>query len=475
MSARVLAAGLLLLFTSAAPASSEDTQLDTYVREALRHNPVMEAGMQALLARDLERRSARARRLPSLDLSARYSRQTGGRSIDFPAGQLFNPIHATLNDLLADRGDPPMFPTDVQDIEEPLLRRREQDTRLQLRAPLYAPELGAAIAAAVAETRAESARLEATARNLVREVKRAYFAAARSAAAEDILEASRGLLAEDERIAEVLLREGSATEDRVLRARAEVLAVEQRLDAARARTRQARRQLARLLDREDAAELVLPEIAPEALLAQEQPAGEVPPPPRDETPPRPELERLASAVEAAEAGADARHAQSLPQLSLAADYGIEGEDYRLSRDADFATVSLVLQWNLFDFGARRASRDAAEAEAARLRAERADLEGKLRQALTSAREDLAVARRALATAAARVEAAEAAFRIAKRKREENSLSQVAFLDAERALTEARLNLVISHFALRDQRAEVELVSADYPLPPLPLTAPEPRR
>lgn len=475
MNARRWVASLLLLIATAAPAADADPQLDAYVREALRHNPVMEAGMQALLARDLERRSARARRLPSLDLSARYSRQTGGRSIDFPAGQLFNPIHATLNDLLADRGDPPMFPTDVQDIEEPLLRPREQDTRLQLRAPLYAPELGAAIAAAVAETRAESARLEATARNLVREVKRAYFAAARSAAAEDILEASRGLLAEDERIAGVLLREGSATEDRVLRARAEVLAVEQRLDAARARTRQARRQLARLLDRDNAAGLDLPEVAPATLLAEEQPAGAAPPPPEDETPPRPELERLSSAVEAAEAGADARRAQSLPQLSLAADYGIEGEDYRLSRDADFATVSLVLQWNLFDFGARRASRDAAEAEAARLRAERTDLEARLRQALTSAREDLAVARRAQATAAARVEAAEAAFRIAERKREENSLSQVEFLDAERALTEARLNLVISHFALRDQRAEVELVSAEYPLPPLPLTAPEPRK
>jgi outer membrane protein TolC len=474
MSARILTAALLLLVTCLAPASGEDVRLDAYVHEALRHNPVMEAGMQALLARDLERRSARARRLPSLELSARYSRQTGGRSIDFPAGQLFNPIHATLNELLEERGEPPMFPTDVQDFEEPLLRRREQDTRLQLRAPLYAPELGAAIAAAAAQTRAESARLEATARNLVREVKRAYFAAARSAAAEGILEASRELLAEDQRAAQVLLREGSATEDRVLRARAEVLAVEQRLDQARARTRQTRRQLARLLDRDDAAELVLPEVAPETLLAQELPEGEALPSPEKETPPRPELERLSRAVEAAEAGAEVRRAQSLPRLSLAADYGIEGEDYRLSRDADFATVSLVLQWNLFDFDARRASRDAAEAEAARLRAERADLEARLRQTLTTAREDLAVARRAQATAAARVEAAEAAFRIAERKREENTLSQIEFLDAERALTEARLNLVITHFALRDQRAEVELVSAGYPLPPLPLTAPEPR-
>lgn len=467
---------LLLLVSLVAPAQAGDEQLDAYVREALRQNPIMEAGMQSLLGRELQRRSARAQRLPNIELSARYSRQSGGRSIDFPAGQLFNPIHATLNDLLADRGDPPMFPTDVQDIEQPLLRRREQDTRLRLRAPLYAPEISAAIAGAVAEQRAEGARLEATARTLVREVKRAYFNAAQAQAAEGILEASLGLLAEDQRIAEVLRREGSATEDRVLRARAERLAVAQRLDEARARSRQARRQLARLLGRESGRELALPEVTPDrvAALDETQPRAVDLAEGLAETPPRPELEQLAGAVEAAEAGVAARRAQSLPQLSLAADYGIEGEDYRLSRDADFATVSLVLQWKLFDFGARRAARDAAEAEAARLRAERDDLEAKLRQALSNAREDLAVAERAQATAAARVEAAEAAFRIASRKREENSISHVEFLDAERTLTEARLNAVITHFALRDQRAEVELVSAGYPLPPLPLSAPEPQ-
>lgn len=468
----LIACALIALAPYAAAQPADDQRLDAYVREALRSNPVMDAGMQALLASDLEARATRARRLPALGLEARYTRATGGRTIDFPAGQLFNPIHETLNRLLEERGEPAMFPTDLRDIEEPLLRPREQETKLTLRAPLYAPEIGAAIAARAAATDAARAGLEVTARTLVREVKRAYFGAARADAAEGILEASRDLLAEDLRIAKVMEREGTATHDRVLRARAEMLAVEQRLDAARAGTRQARRQLARLLGRDDAAGLVLPEAEPDGTPAP-APADPGPDAEVDTVSSRPELARLDAAIAGAEAQVDAGQARRLPELSLAADYGIQGADYAVdSSDDSFGTVSLVLRWNLFDFGARRVSRDAAAAEAARLRAQRDDLERELRLALQAANEDLDVAARAVRTARARVEAAEAAFAIAERKRAEASLSQVAFIDAQRALTEARLNAVITRFDLRDRIAEVEFVAAAYPLPALPLSAKE---
>lgn len=465
--------------------------LDAYVREALAANPVMTAGMQSLLASRLQLQAERAQRLPSLDLQARYTRASGGRSIDFPAGDLFNPIYDTLNDLLEQQGRPAMFPTDIANFEEPLLRRREQDTRLSLRAPLYAPAIGAGIAARVAVMDSEQARLQATARSLVREVKRAYFGAARADAAARILRASLELLDEDLRVAGILEREGVVTSDRVLRASAEQLAATQRLDAAEARSRQARRRLAQLLGRESADALTLPSIDPQntdSLLPAVMDDGETPPqhapehdretsavagsatPTSDAVEGRPELARADAAIAAAEARTRAAGAQRLPELSLAADYGIEGRDYRFESDADFATVSLVLRWNLFDFGRRSAARDAAAADSARLRAERDDLERQLRLALQQAMEDLAVAERAVATARARVAAAEAAFEIAERKRAENTLTQVAFLDAERALTEARLNAVITRYDLRDQRAEVEFVRAAYPLPALPIVA-----
>lgn len=464
-------AGLGLPNAHALTAEAADPQLQRYIHEALESNPAMEASLQALLAQRLQADAARAQRLPSVGVEARFTRAMGGRLIEFPSGDLFNPVYATLNQLLQEQGDQPVFPTDVQNTEIPFLREQEQETKITLRAPLYAPEIGAAIAARAAQSDSAEARLEATARMLVREVKRAYYGAARAQAAEGILEASLSLLEEDLRIARVMQREGSATRDRVLRARAEMLAVEQRLDAARAQTRKARRQLARLLDRDAPNDLSLPEANGKGAHTDTDDALPVSAPQAPDArgiDSRPELSELDAGIRAARAQAEAEGAQLLPEVLLAGDYGIQGENYAIESDSEFGTLSIVMRWNLFDFGMRRDKRDAAHAEAARLRAQRRDLEQQLRIALESAQDDLQVSRRAVYTAQARVEAAEAAFAIAERKRAEASLSQVAFIDAQRALTEARLNAVITHFALQDQRAEVEFVSASFPLPALPV-------
>lgn len=462
----LLAAALLPAASIAADAPA--SPLDAYVREALAHNPAMSAEMQGLLARELELRAARAQRLPSLDLDARYTRATGGRTIGFPAGQLFNPIYETLNFLLEQQGEPPMFQPTVQDFEDPIVRRKEQDTRLRLTAPLYAPEIRAGVDARLAQRALQEASLETTARVLVREVHRAYYGAARAQAAERILQASLELLTEDVRVAEVLVREGSATRDRLLRARAEQLAAEQRLDAARARTRQAQRRLAQLMDRDTPEHLQLPALDATGMPLETAPdhAGAGMP----DTGYRPELAQLDHAIDTTSSQSRAASARLLPTLTLAADYGIQGTDYRIDSDAEVGTVSLVMRWNLFDFGQRRATRDAADAETARLRAERRDLERQLQLARDSAEDDTGVVRRALQTARARLEAAEASFAIAERKREEDALTQVEFLDAERALTEARLGLVVAHFDLQDQLAELDFVRAAYPLPALPIAS-----
>jgi outer membrane protein TolC len=78
---------------------------------------------------------------------------------------------------------------------------------------------------------------------LVRELKRTYYGAVEAAAAAGILEASEKLLAENVRVSQALVDAGKATRDRVLRAEAEHLDASQQLDAARARTAQARRLL----------------------------------------------------------------------------------------------------------------------------------------------------------------------------------------------------------------------------------------
>lgn len=447
---------LLLALAVAVPAQAADTVLSGYVLEALAGNPALRARRYAEEAASSDAQAARAQQLPDMQLAARYSRSEGGRTIDFPAGDLLNGVYATLNRFLVERGEAAQFPT-IENQSIALLREKEQETKLSLTAPLFAPALWANAAAKDALWDSSRAAREAYARVLVREVKRAYYGATQAEAAVDILEASETLLAENVRVSEALVQAGKATRDRVLRAEAERLSVVQRLDAARAQAAQARRLLNLLRDADADAALQLPR--PEAL--------GLPSAPLQADAVRPELRQLDAGIAARDAALRAAKAASLPTLALVGDYGVQGEDYRFDTDSDFSTVSLVLRWSLLDFGARRAQTRKAVAESEQLRAERIDLERRLQWTRTAAAEDLATALRAITAAQARLTAADEGFRIAERKREAASLSQVEFLDAERSLTEARLNLAIARCSALDHAAELELATAAYPLPATP--------
>ncbi len=433
--------------------------IDDYVRLALRAN-------RSLLARgfDVERSeaalaAARARYLPQLALDARYTRAEGGREIELPLAGLVNPIHGALNDLLAQSGRPAAFPQ-ISDTSVPLLREREQDTRLTLRQPLYAPAIPAAVRASRADLEASEFARIAAARRLRRDVTVAYLDWLQASRAVDIVAASRQLLAENLRVNESLRRNGRVTEDQVLRARAELLAVEQQLgEAADTRERAASYLnflLARDLDvapepGEPEAEIA---VTLEDLATLRARALEA----------RPELAQADRAVAAARSAIDLAQAARWPTLSLGVDAGAQGERYEFGRGRNFATVSLLLQWSLFDGGARTAELRAARAGERRARSERDELAQQIALEVQQALDRLATTAASLRTAEARAEAARAAFRIASRKRDEGVISQVEFIDARTALNSAELNLNLTRFRLLAQQAELDYATAAGSLP-----------
>lgn len=437
----------------------DDVVLQSYLDQALRANPALAARAASVRASDADVDAARAQEWPELSLNARYTRSDGGRTIDIPTGDLLNPVYDTLNQMLEAQGQAPQFPN-ISNQSIAFLRAHEQETKLSLTAPLFAPQVWANVDAKRALAGASRAEREAYARTLVRELKRAYYAAVESNAAAGILEASEQLLAENVRVSQSLVDAGKATRDRVLRADAEHLNAEQQLDAARAQTAQAKRLLNMLRAQPLDAPLQLP--TPESLSLPQRRA--VP------THSRPELRQVERSLVAARAGERAARDASLPTLGIAADYGVQGEDYRFDSGSDFDTVSLVLRWQLWDAGSRSAQRAQARAQTAELQARHDDLLQQLELARRAADEDLATALRAVATGQARVAAAEEGFRIAERKRDAAALSQIEFLDAERNLREARLSLAIARCDAFDRAAELELANASYALPD-DLTAP----
>jgi outer membrane protein TolC len=433
--------------------------IDGYVRESLQSNLALKSESLEVEANLASLDAAQARFFPQLALAARYSRAEGGREIDVPLGTLLNPIYSSLNQLLAAQGQPAQFPT-ISDQKILFQREREQDTRVTVRQPIYAPAIPAAI-------RAERALLEssefgrvALARRLKRDVTVGYLDWLKATKSVDIVQASVSLLEENLRVNDSLFRNGKVTQDQVLRARAELLAVVQQLRDARNGQSQARSYLNFLrnhpLDEELTPAAVEGEVARTvhdlAALRTAALAN------------RPELEQLDRAAKAAEARVQLARADLKPTLSLGVDGGTQGEEYEFGRGRNFGMISLVLNWQFFDGGANRAEARSARAVARQAATRRDEVALQIQLEVQQALDRLETTSDSLTTAQARADASRAGFRIASRKRDEGVINQVEFIDARSSLTSAELNLNVTLFDLLARQAELDYATAAGTLP-----------
>lgn len=440
--------------------AAEAQSVDDFVALGLANNASLQARDFDARAAEQSLIAARAAFLPSISLDARYLRAEGGRTIDFPIGDALNPVYRTLNGLTAGTPQATQFPS-IENLQFDLLREREQDTRLKLSMPLYAPALDAALQAAAAQSEQANAAREVYARILVRDIRRAYFGYGQAQAALEVLRASEALLQENLRINRALVSSGSTTRDRELRANAELLSVQDRMESASNALAQARRYLNFLVQRELDTAVPSPAVA-EIRVATER-SGALNDA-NQTSAQRPELTQLNANIALARAGLTQARAITRPTVSFGVDAGIQGTDYGFGSGKNFATAAIVVNWRFLDFGQARAQRSSAQARIDALQAQRQALTEQLDLAVRSARDDFRSAGRRLNSAVARREAAEEGFRITSRKRDAGAATQVEFLDAERALSEASLALNAAVFDQANQLAELELALAAYPLP-----------
>jgi len=433
--------------------------IDEYVRQGLQSNLSLRAQSLEVERSAAALDQARARYFPEAALAARYTRAEGGRTIDLPLGDALNPAYQTLNDLLVAQGQQPQFPV-VQNETIPFLREREQDTRVTLRMPLVAPVIPAAVRAQRELLGASEYARTALARRLKRDITVGYLDWLSAKRTRGIVDASVSLLNENLRVNDSLHRNGKITQDQVLRARAELLAVTQQSREAQNLSLQAQSFLNFLLNRpldtplEDADVSADVSATTRALAELRAAALEN----------RPEVEQLKHLARATEAQVSVARADRWPTLSLGADGGIQGEQYEFGRGANFATVSLLLNWTFFDGGARRAAVRQANATARKTTAQLDELTQQVQLEVQQSLDRLNTSADSLATAEARAEAARAAFRIASRKRDEGAISQVEFIDARNTLTSAELNLNVTLFDLLARQAELDYATAAGNLP-----------
>jgi outer membrane protein TolC len=452
MNKAILMILILLLFC---PAYLAQNIPDEYIKQSLINNLALQQKYFSLEKTMEALNEAKGMFFPSVAVQARYTRAGGGRIINFPVGDLLNPVYKSLNSLFRFHGIASDLPTDIPNERIPFLREREQETKLRVIQPVFQPALYYNYKLRSSLVDMNQAEFSIFKRQLIAQVKNAYFNYLKTIQIIDLLNETCLLLEENLRVSKSLFDIGKATEDVVFRAQAEISSLEQQQADAKKNKILAKQYFNFLLNRDldspiDTVPMDFSTLAPlPDLNAAINRALEK----------RNEFQLINHGLKAVSYQADLAGTTHLPAVTAVLDYGIQGETYRLGKDDDYWMASLVLEWNLFNGNQSKAKKAQALLEKKQLESQRAELENQIKLQVNEAHNLLQTSLAAITAAKKEKEAAEISFKIIEKKYKYGTASQIEFIDARTAFTKSVNNYILACYEHLINQVKFEQVTA----------------
>lgn len=450
--------------TAIAPQLDSKTEtgiLSDYIQLGLENNLALQQERFSLEKSLQALREAKGMMLPSVSIEARYSRAGGGRTIDMPIGDLVNPIHKTLNQLLIAHGLSPLFPANIQNEVIPFLREKEQDTKLRLVQPLFQPAIIYNIKIKKDMTAVEKARVETFKRQLIEDISSAYYTYLKTVQITTILKTTRKLLEENLAFCQSLYKNNAVTEEIVLRSKAELSNLETKEAENDKNQKMAASYFNFLLNRPLDEEI------------RTIPISDSPPPlpifkvidiskeTQNAIDHREEFIQLQGALNAISHSISLHKSSILPTISAVVDYGYQGETYHFTKDSDYWMGSLVLSWNIFRGGQDQARKNQAIYEQKQMQTKQMELEQQIRLQVRDAALAVEAAQKAVVATHDSLDSQEKAFYIISKKYRQDMILQIEFLKAQNDYTNAAVGYIMALYDYNIRVSQLERSSASF--------------
>jgi outer membrane protein TolC len=424
--------------------------LEQYVQVGLAHNLSLQQHDWQLRKAQESVRQSKALFYPSVQFEANYMRAAGGRRIQFPVGDLVNPIFANLN-LLNELVQPgsPDYPTNVPNVNEQFLPDDFHETKVRISYPLFNTDLKYNRLIREELYASQAAQKAAYEVELRHRITAAYLNYLQAMAAENIWQNSRTVLLELRRFNESLVNHHVATREVIAAADYELSKAESEIVRLRGAQNTARAYFNYLLRRDLQSEVALDT----ALMQPAEATYALEPLLAHALAQRPEFAALQAGIRAAEADVR-RHAANLriPDFYLGGELGFQGFGYRFDGEQAYALVRVGMTYDLFDGGLRRSRTQEARLEAERLRTQLAEVEQQIALQTTEAWNAWQAAQQAYAAAQMGVRAAEEAYRIVNNRYRANQTLLIEWLDAQNRLTTAHLQQTLAWYDVLHKEA-----------------------
>lgn len=208
---------ILLISAFALKTINAQNQLDKYVAEGLSNNIVLLQKKISLDKAMYSLKIATSYFFPSIKLEADYTSGEGGRNIPIPIGDLLNPVYSTLNQLTQSGKFPQLENETIN-----FFPFHYYDVKLRTTVPILNTDLIINRNIRSDEVHLQQYEVDIYKRELIKDIKTAYYNYLSSIAAEKIYRNSLRVAEEGKRVNESLLKNGSGLPVYILRSESEI-------------------------------------------------------------------------------------------------------------------------------------------------------------------------------------------------------------------------------------------------------------
>jgi outer membrane protein len=416
--------------------AQQSTVLDQYIEQGLRSNLALQQQELDLKNSLLAIEQARSLFKPQVDFTANYTGALGGRRIDFPIGDLLNPVYSTLNQLTGGNNFPLLENQQIQ-----FLPNNFQETKFRYAIPLYNTDLRYNRLIQEQLYQSQMARKAALSNEIRYEITKAYLQYLQVLEAEKIWQNTRNVLLELRRFNESLVNNNVATKDIVASADYELSKADAEIIGLQSQQNTARAYFNFLLNEElqapvtvdslllKSAFIPLPSLDSLLALAPEQ---------------RSEMMALAAGISAAELNVKRIEANlRKPDFYLGGEAGSQGFVGTNFRDQLFILAQVGLTYEVFDGGQRKKEAQQARIAADQLRLRREMTGDQIELQITQARNEWEAAQRKHQAAQSGLIAAESALRIVNNKYRAGQVLLLEYMNAQNRATISRLTVLLA--------------------------------
>lgn len=430
---------ILLILIVAGKTHAQSPVLDRYLEEGLKSNLQLQQE-ELSYERSMESfNQARALFFPQISANASYTLADGGRKIDFPIGDLLNPVYDQLNLPL----------TQNQSIQ--FLPNNFHETKLRVIQPIFNPDIYFNYKAQKEMISVQTAQRNAYANELKYMIASAYFQYLQAHQAHGVLQDTRSLVLELVKLNRKLVENDKATRDVSLNAEYELSKIDYQISDAE-KNREVAKSYFNFLLNKDLTSSVDIDTTLSAALAVTYNLDDLKNSAQEK---RPELQQAASGIAASKQGVElAKGNALLPKLSLVGDVGYQGFQYKFDGDQRYWLVQFSLTWDLFQGGAKKSKTQQARIDYQIVENKMQQLKKQIELQVIQAYRTRESAQQSLAAARSGVRNASKSFQIIRMKYDEGQVILLEYLDAQNKLTTSRLSETLSTYELL--RAEAQL-------------------